>query len=443
MQQRDSARSERVAQQTDAKSSRRQPKAVWAVAFACVVAFMGLGLVDPILTSIAKQLHATPSQVELLFTSYMAVTCIAMLISGFVSSRLGPRRTLLIGLAIIVVFSALAGSSHTVAQIVWFRAGWGLGNALFIATALSVIIGVSVGGTSAAVVLFEAALGLGISVGPLLGGWLGGISWRGPFYGVALLMAIGFAAIVTLLPELPKPQHRISLADPIRALRHRGLLSMGIMSLLFNMGFFTLLAYTPFVLNMSAHGLGYVFCGWGILMAVFSVFVGPWFQRHVRASTTIYLLLFLFALDLFVMGLALTGHEPSVTWLGVHMSVKAILIVLTIFAGAILGVNDTVVTTVVMQISPVDRSVASSGYNFVRFAGGAIAPWLASKLADWYSPDVPFYVAAAAVAVSMLILFSGRKYVNKVDLTAHDAHSSTKVDSTSDDMSTPTSMVVE
>lgn len=31
----------------------RQPKAVWAVAFACVVAFMGLGLVDPILPAIA------------------------------------------------------------------------------------------------------------------------------------------------------------------------------------------------------------------------------------------------------------------------------------------------------------------------------------------------------------------------------------------------------
>lgn len=26
-----------------------QPKAVWAVAFACVISFMGIGLVDPIL----------------------------------------------------------------------------------------------------------------------------------------------------------------------------------------------------------------------------------------------------------------------------------------------------------------------------------------------------------------------------------------------------------
>ncbi|HEX4660231.1 MAG TPA: hypothetical protein VH307_22825, partial [Streptosporangiaceae bacterium] len=42
----------------------RQPKAVWAVAFACVVSFMGIGLVDPILPALSKQLKATPSSVE-------------------------------------------------------------------------------------------------------------------------------------------------------------------------------------------------------------------------------------------------------------------------------------------------------------------------------------------------------------------------------------------
>ena len=60
----------------------RQPKAVWAVAFASVVAFMGIGLVDPILKPIADNLNATPSQVSLLFTSYMAVMGLAMLITG-------------------------------------------------------------------------------------------------------------------------------------------------------------------------------------------------------------------------------------------------------------------------------------------------------------------------------------------------------------------------
>ena len=70
----------------------RQPKAVWAVAFASVVAFMGIGLVDPILKPIADNLGASPSQVSLLFTSYMAVMGVAMLVTGVVSSRIGPKR---------------------------------------------------------------------------------------------------------------------------------------------------------------------------------------------------------------------------------------------------------------------------------------------------------------------------------------------------------------
>src|SRR5689334_23424247 len=151
----------------------RQPKAVWAVAFASVVAFMGIGLVDPILKPIADNLNASPSQVSLLFTSYMAVMGIAMLVTGVVSSRIGPKRTLLSGLVIIIVFAGLAGMSGSVQAVIGFRAGWGLGNALFVATALATIVSASKGSVGQAVILFEAALGLGIASGPLLGGLLG------------------------------------------------------------------------------------------------------------------------------------------------------------------------------------------------------------------------------------------------------------------------------
>ena len=118
----------------------RQPKAVWAVAFACVISFMGIGLVDPILPALADSLHATPSQVSLLFSSYPIVTAIAMLFVGAVSSRIGAKRTLVTGLAVIVVFAALAGTTGSINGIVGFRAGRGLGNALFIATSLAVVV---------------------------------------------------------------------------------------------------------------------------------------------------------------------------------------------------------------------------------------------------------------------------------------------------------------
>jgi len=68
-----------------------QPKAVYAVAFACVISFMSIGLVDPILPSLRTQLDATPSQVTLLFTSYLVVTAVAMLGTNWVSSRLGAN----------------------------------------------------------------------------------------------------------------------------------------------------------------------------------------------------------------------------------------------------------------------------------------------------------------------------------------------------------------
>ena len=187
------------------RSPFRQPKGVWAVAFACVVSFMGIGLVDPILPALSKQLKASPSSVELLFTSYLVVTAVAMLVTGWVSSRIGGKRTLVAGLVLIVAFSTLAGSANTISGIIGFRAGWGLGNALFIATSLAVIIGAASGGFAGAIILYETALGIGIALGPLVGGELGGVSWRGPFFGVAVLMAISLVATLIWVDATPKP----------------------------------------------------------------------------------------------------------------------------------------------------------------------------------------------------------------------------------------------
>jgi MFS family permease len=377
----------------------KQPKPAWAVAFACMVAFMGLGLVDPILPSIGEQLNATPSQVSLLFTSYMLVTGVMMLITGWLSSRIGSKTTLLVGLFVIILFSLLGGLSETVGQLVGYRAGWGLGNALFISTALAVIVSVATGGTESAIILYEAALGLGMSVGPLLGGLLGSISWRGPFIGVAFLMIIGFVAVYVLLDKVPKPTKKSSVLDPIRALSHRGLLSIGITALFYNFGFFTLLAFSPFVLNLDAQGIGFVFFFWGVFLAVSSVLIAPRLEKRFGTKKVMYVVLFFFALLLLVMGI-FTQHIP-------------VLISCIVLSGGLLGVNNTLITTAVMDVSPVERSIASSAYSFIRFVGCAIAPWLAGKLSEMYNPHIPFYFGTIAVLVGLAILYSGRKYMKE------------------------------
>ncbi|MGZ4599267.1 MAG: MFS transporter [Oryzihumus sp.] len=374
---------------------------MWAVAFACVIAFMGIGLVDPILKSIGDQLGASPSQVSLLFTSYMVVMGVAMLITGFVSSRIGAKRTLLIGLLIIIVGAGLAGTQDSVGGIVAFRAVWGLGNALFIATALATIVKAARGSVGQAIILYEAALGLGIAAGPLLGGVLGGISWRGPFFGVSALMAVAFVATAFVLPATPRAERATSITEPFKALRHQGLLVVALTSLLYNFGFFTLLAFTPFPLDMGPHQVGLIFFGWGLLLAFTSVVVAPRLQRRFGTIPS-------------VLG-ALTGFAATLVVMAVWTGDKAVLATCVVVAGAFLGVNNTLITETVMKAAPVERGVASAAYSFVRFAGGAIAPWLAGKLGESYGVHVPFWVGAVAVTLGVILLASGRRLLAHVD----------------------------
>ncbi|GGW88236.1 hypothetical protein GCM10010383_16210 [Streptomyces lomondensis] len=235
----------------------------------------GIGLVDPILPSIARGLDATAGQVSLLFTSYFLITAVAMLVTGFVSSRIGGRKTLLPGLAFVVVFAGLSGTSGSVGELVGFRTGWGLGNVLFVSTALAVIVGAAAGGSAAVILLYESALGLGMACGPLLGALLGDAGWRYPFFGTAFLMAVGFLCIAAFLKEQPRPARKTSLLAPLKALGHGGLASAAISAFFYNYTFFTVPAFTPFVLNMSPYRSGAVFFAWGVLLAVFSVIVAP------------------------------------------------------------------------------------------------------------------------------------------------------------------------
>ncbi|MFL9677625.1 MULTISPECIES: MFS transporter [Streptomyces] len=377
----------------------RQPPAVWATAGASVVAFMGIGLVDPILPSIAQGLDATPSQVSLLFTSYFLITAVAMLVTGFVSSRIGGKRTLLAGLALVVVFAALAGTSDSVGELVGFRAGWGLGNALFVSTSLAVIVGAAAGGSAAAILLYESALGLGMACGPLLGALLGDASWRYPFFGTAALMAIGFACIAVFLKEQPRPARKTSLLDPVKALGHGGLASAAAAAFFYNYAFFTVLAFTPFVLNMTPYRSGAVFFAWGVLLAVFSVLVAPRLQRRLGSLTVLAGSLVLLAADVLVLGYG--DHTTAV--------------VCTVLSGAFIGVNNTVFTELALGVSDAPRPVASAGYNFVRWFAAAAAPYLAPKIEEWSDVRMPFVVAGLAAVVG-----AGIVVVRRASLT-HDA----------------------
>jgi MFS transporter, ACDE family, multidrug resistance protein len=326
---------------------------------------------------------------------------VAMLITGVVSSRIGPKHTLLLGLLVIIAGAGLAGMSDSVMGIVGWRALWGLGNALFIATALAAIVSSAHGSVAQAIILYEAALGLGIAVGPLVGGLLGSISWRGPFFGVSVLMAVALIITAFLLPATPRAEHPTSLLDPFRALRHRGLLGVGITALLYNFGLFTLLAFAPFPLAMSAHQIGLIFFGWGLALAFASVVVAPTLQH--RFGTVRVLIVNLVALSLLLAVMAI-GTDA-----------KAVLATCIVIAGVFIGINNTLITETVMKAAPVERGVASAGYSFLRFGGAAVAPWLAGTLGETFNAHLPFWMGTATVLLGAGVLAATRRYLTHID----------------------------
>ena len=339
----------------------------------------------------------------------MAVMGVAMLITGVVASWIGPKRTLLLGLVVIIAGAGLAGmsgTSDTVLEIVGWRALWGLGNALFIATALATIVNSARGSVAQAIILYEAALGLGIAVGPLVGGVLGSISWRGPFFGVSVLMAVAVVVTALLLPSTPRAERATTLADPFRALRHRGLLGVAITALLYNFGFFTLLAFTPFPLDMTAHQIGLIFFGWGLALAFTSVVVAPRLQR--RFGTVPTLLVNLLAMSVTLMVMAVATED------------KAVLATCVVVAGLFIGINNTLITETVMKAAPVERGVASAAYSFVRFSGAAMAPWLAGVLGEQVSVHMPYWVGAAAVLLGAGVLALSRSHLQGIDVEEAD-----------------------
>jgi MFS transporter, ACDE family, multidrug resistance protein len=392
---------------TPSTSVWRQPAQVWAVAFACVVAFMGIGLVDPILPAIADSLEASPTETELLFTSYLLVTGLAMLVTSWVSSRIGAKATLMVGLGLIVVFALLCALSGDVDAIIGFRAGWGLGNALFISTALATIVGAASGGSGAAIVLYEAALGLGIAIGPLLGGLLGEVSWRGPFFGVVALMAIAFVAVMVLVRSPRAPRVRIPFTAPFRALTQPALAVLAVTALFYNIGFFVLLAFSPFPLGFGAMGIGFTFFGWGVALAVTSVWVAPLLVRVMSRTTAMLVVLPLLALDLVAAAFS--------------SAVPAALVACIIVGGLLLGLMNTILTESVMEATDLPRSVASSAYSAVRFLGGAAAPPLAALLWHAFDASVPYLFAAASVALAAATILLGRRALGRIDRREADA----------------------
>lgn len=368
--------------------------------FATFLAFMGIGVVDPLLPVIAEQIGASHWQVEMLFTAYIFTMAVMMIPVGLLAGKFGDKVTMVSGLGIVTVFSLLCGFSGTISQLSVFRAGWGFGNSMFFATAMTLLIALS-GEVSSAVGMYEAAIGLGMAGGPLVGGILGEYSWRYPFYATGTLIFLAFILVIFFVKEPQNMQQRKSpgLLEMGRLLAHKPFLQGALAGMLYYYGFFTILAYTPLVLRLSAIQLGLIFFGWGLCLAYGSAVLSHQMERKWKPQSllrfglicfTVFLLLLLFV---------------KVLWLEVAV---------VVLSGLISGVNNALFTSYVMETSSYARGITSGVYNFVRWLGAAVAPILSGAVGGLFGAKVPFLLSGVVVFAGFLIFMIPIKQTKEI-----------------------------
>lgn len=174
---------------------------------------IGFGLITPVLPALLKQLlgasaaEAAPWGGFLAFT-YAAMNFLCGPILGNLSDRFGRRPVLLVSLATLGADYLLMGFAHSIWLLVLGRVLSGISGATM-ATAKAYIADVTEPSERAqAFGLIGAAFGIGFIFGPAIGGILGDIDSRAPFFAAAALSGINVVYGWFILPESLDDEHR-------------------------------------------------------------------------------------------------------------------------------------------------------------------------------------------------------------------------------------------
>ena len=175
-------------------------------------------IVNVALPAIVRELRASTTQLEWIVDAYNLMFAAFVLAAGNLGDRVGRKGVLLVGLAVFGLASLAGGLGTSPGELIAARAVMGLGAALIFPATLSLLTNVFTerGERARAIGLWGASTGVGIAVGPIVGGWLlEHFSWASVFIALVPIAAlamvlVGLAVPTSRDPEAP-PADRLGL----------------------------------------------------------------------------------------------------------------------------------------------------------------------------------------------------------------------------------------
>lgn len=181
--------------------------------FTMVVIMLGFGMVIPVMPFFIKQFGASGKELGALMAVYGITQFIFAPIWGSLSDRLGRKPILMVGVFGNAVAQLFFGLSSELWMLYAARALSGILSAATLPTAMAYVGDTTTqeqrgGGMG----IIGASMGIGMVLGPGLGGWLGGSDLSVPFFLASALSIMALVLIWMVLPEPPRLGQTISPA---------------------------------------------------------------------------------------------------------------------------------------------------------------------------------------------------------------------------------------
>lgn len=258
----------RIAPGAHRLAARQRPTLILAVVLiAALVINVETTIVNVGLPTLNSELGASTRGLQWIVDAYNLAFAALVLAGGTIGDKFGRRGTLIAGLALFAVSSVGAALCTSTASLIGMRLVMGIAAALIFPTTLAIITDTfrDPAKRAAAIGVWGAVTGLGVAIGPILGGALLETFWWGSLF--LALVPIALIAIVGAVLFIPS-----STTDPGAQLDHGGLL--------LSIALLGVLVYT--IIEAPEHGWSSArtLIGFGAALAAAAAFI--WWERRRR-----------------------------------------------------------------------------------------------------------------------------------------------------------------
>jgi EmrB/QacA subfamily drug resistance transporter len=175
-------------------------------------------ILNTALPTLARVLHAGTGSLQWFSDAYTLCFAALLIPAGALGDRYGRRRSLLGGLAVFALGSAAAAFASGTGMLIGARVVMGLGAAFVMPATLSILNAVfPPKERPQAIAAWSAVTGIGIVIGPTLGGLLLSNYWWGSVFLINIpLVALALAGVILIVPETAEPGgHRLDIGGTV------------------------------------------------------------------------------------------------------------------------------------------------------------------------------------------------------------------------------------